>query len=58
MTQTPLTLRRWQRTEYEWLVGLSMFRGEPLELMAGQLVVAEPQGACHASAISVAECAL
>ena len=58
MTQTPLTLRRWQRAEYEWLVGLGMFRGEALELMAGQLLVAEPQGAYHASAISVAEYAL
>lgn len=58
MTQTPLTHRRWQRTEYESLVDRGMFRGEFIELLAGQLVVAEPQGAYHASAISVAEYAL
>jgi Uma2 family endonuclease len=52
MTQTPLTPRRWQRAEYERLVGLGVFRGEPIELIGGQLVVAEPQGAYHASAIT------
>ena len=35
-----------------------MFQGEPLELIAGQLVVAEPQGAYHSSAISVADYAI
>jgi Uma2 family endonuclease len=52
VTQTPLTLRRWQRAEYERLVSLGVFRGEPIELIGGQLVVAEPQGAYHASAIT------
>ena len=50
--------RRWPRAEYERLVGLGVFQGEALELMGGQLVVAEPQGAYHASAISAAEYAL
>jgi hypothetical protein len=45
MTQTPLTLRRWKRIEYERLVDLGVFEGEPLELLGGQLVVAEPKGA-------------
>ncbi len=58
MTQTPLTLRRWQRAEYERLVDLGMFQGEPIELIGGQLVVAEPQGAYHASAISAVDYAL
>jgi len=58
MTQTPLALRRWQRAEYERLVDLGVFQGEPIELIGGQLVVAEPQGAYHASAIGTAEYAL
>jgi Uma2 family endonuclease len=52
LTQVPLTLRRWQRIEYERLVDLGVFRGEPIELIGGQLVVAEPQGPYHASAIT------
>jgi hypothetical protein len=49
--QTPLTVRRWKRTEFDRLVHLGVFEGEPLELLGGQLVVAEPQGSYHASAI-------
>jgi len=56
--QTPLTLRRWQRAEYERLVGLGVFQGEPLELIGGQLVVAELQGSYHASAITMVDYAL
>jgi Uma2 family endonuclease len=56
--QTPLTVRRWQRVEYERVVGLGMFAGEPLELIGGQLVVAEPQGSYHASAITRVDYAL
>jgi Uma2 family endonuclease len=52
MGQIPLTLRRWQRAEYDRLVDLGVFRGEPLELIGGELVVAEPQGAYHVSTIS------
>jgi Uma2 family endonuclease len=51
-TQTPLTLRRWRRTEYERLIELGVFQGEPIELIAGDLVVAEPQAAYHASALT------
>jgi Uma2 family endonuclease len=58
MTQPPLTLRRWKRTEYERLVDLGAFEGEPIELIGGQLVVAEPQHPYHASAISAADYAL
>jgi Uma2 family endonuclease len=56
--QTPLTLRRWRRIEYEGLVNLGTFRGEPLELIGGQLIVAEPQGAHHAAAITKVDYAL
>jgi Uma2 family endonuclease len=58
MLQTPLTLRRWSRVEYDHLVDLGVFQGEPLELIGGQLMVAEPQGAYHVSAIGTAEYAL
>ena len=51
--------RRWTRAEYEKLVELGIFRaGEPIELIGGQLVVAEPQHPYHASAITAAEYAL
>lgn len=56
--QTPLTLRRWRRAEYDRLVELGVFRGEPIELIAGHLVVAEPQGAYHASALTRVDYAL
>jgi len=58
MTQIPLRLRRWQRAEYERLVDLGVFRNEPLELIGGQLVVAEPQGAYHAGVITKVDYAL
>lgn len=57
-SQTPLSPRRWTRNEYEDLVALGVFAGEPLELIGGQLVVAEPQGPYHASAITRVEYAL
>ena len=53
MAQKPLTIRRWSRAEYDRLVGRGVFNGEPLELIGGQLVVAEPQGRHHDSAIGV-----
>jgi Uma2 family endonuclease len=53
MAQIPLTARRWTRTEYDRLVELGVFDGEPLELIGGQLIVAEPQGSYHASVINI-----
>jgi Uma2 family endonuclease len=53
--QAPLSLRHWTRVEYDRLVGLGVFEGEPLELIGGQLVVAEPHGTYHASAISAVD---
>ena len=58
MTQPPLTLRRWKRAEYEQLVDLGLFQGDSIELIGGQLVVAEPQGAYHASAVTRVDYAL
>jgi Uma2 family endonuclease len=51
MAQSPLTVRRWTRAEYDRLVDRGVFESEPLELIGGQLVVAEPQGTYHASAV-------
>lgn len=58
MTQSPLTLRRWKRVEYDRLVELGAFERDPVELIDGQLVVAEPQSAYHASAITRVDYAL
>jgi Uma2 family endonuclease len=55
MAQVPLTQRRWTRDEYDRLVALGVFEGEPLELIGGELVVAEPMYPYHASGISMAE---
>jgi Uma2 family endonuclease len=51
MSQAALTVRRWKRVEYERLIDLGVFKHDPIELIAGQLVVAEPQSAYHAAAI-------
>ena len=50
MKQSPLTLRRWGRVEYERLVDLGAFENDPVELIGGQLIVAEPKGSEHATA--------
>ena len=52
MAQVPLKQRRWRRDEYDRLVELGVFDGEPLELIGGELIVAEPQYPYHASGIS------
>jgi Uma2 family endonuclease len=56
--QPSLTVRRWTRAEYERLVELGLFEREPLELVGGQLIVAEPQGAYHAGGVRAVDYAL
>jgi len=56
--QAPLTLRRWRRVEYDRLVALGTFDDDPIELIGGHLVVAEPKGPYHTSAIGAAEYAV
>jgi Uma2 family endonuclease len=52
-------LRSWTRAEYDQLIDCGFFReDEPIELVAGQLVVREPQHAPHATAIRLANRAL
>jgi Uma2 family endonuclease len=59
MSEAILRTRRWSRVEYETMIDKSVFRpGEKLELLAGQLVVREPQGDPHAFAIELAHEAL
>jgi len=51
--------RSWTRLEYERLVETGFFRpGEPIELIGGQLLVAEPVGEPHAVAVGLTEDAL
>jgi Uma2 family endonuclease len=46
------TTRRWRRAEYEKLIELGVLQpGEPIELIGGELIVAEPQGAAHYTAM-------
>jgi Uma2 family endonuclease len=58
MDQIPFTPWRWRRAEYDRLVDLGAFHGQALELIDGQLIAAEPQGAYHASAISAVDYAV
>jgi Uma2 family endonuclease len=44
--------RRFSRIEYEKMIDLGVFQpGEALELLGGHLIVAEPQGAAHYTAV-------
>jgi len=48
--------RRWKRIEYERLIESGFFQpGDPVELVGGQLIVAEPQGSAHFAAIRAVE---
>ncbi len=59
MTLSTARIKHWTRLEYERLVDLGAFQpGERLELVGGALVVREPQGGPHATAVGLAEDAL
>jgi Uma2 family endonuclease len=52
-------MRRWTRAEYDRLIDLGIFHpGEHLELLGGHLIVSEPQGTLHATAVGLVEDAL
>lgn len=52
-------LKRWTRAEYDRLIEVGVFRpGDPIELLGGELVVAEPPGSEHYTAICLAAEAL
>jgi Uma2 family endonuclease len=51
--------RRWKRVEYERLIECGFFQpGDPVELVGGQLIVAEPQGTRHFATVRAVEEAL
>jgi Uma2 family endonuclease len=58
MKQAPHTVRRWNRAEYDRLVEIGVFDGDPIELLGGQLIVAEPHRPYHASSITSTDYAL
>lgn len=59
MARVEVKTRRWRRIEYERLIEAGFFQpGDPVELVGGQLIVAEPQGSRHFAAIQAAEEAL
>ena len=58
MAQIPLTDRRWTRKEYDRLGELGMFPDEPLELIGGHLIVAEPKGTYHVTSVGMVSRAL
>jgi len=59
MDRGEVKTRRWKRVEYERLIEGGFLRpGDPVELVGGQLIVAEPQGSSHFAAIRAAEEAL
>jgi Uma2 family endonuclease len=58
-TTRPVRTRRWTRAEYERLIERGFFRqDERLELIAGKLIVREPQGASHHAVIELVAQAL
>ena len=59
MNETAIRTRRWTRREYERLIGMGVLHeDEPIEVIEGRLVVAEPQSDAHARAIELAAEAL
>ena len=59
MAHGDIKTHRWRRVEYERLIETGFFRpGDPVELVGGQLIVAEPQGSRHFAAVQAMEEAL
>lgn len=59
MAREDVKTRRWQRVEYDRLIETGFFhQGDPIELVGGQLIVAEPQGSRHFAAVQAMEEAL
>ena len=59
MAGSDVRTRRWTRIEYDRLIEAGFFRpGDPVELLGGQMVVAEPQGSRHFAALRATQEAL
>ena len=56
MARSEVQTHRWKRIEYDRLIDCGFFQpGDPIELLGGQLIVAEPQGSRHFTAIMATE---
>ncbi len=54
MSSYPIRTRRWTRREYDRLVELGILReDEPVELLGGQMIVAEPKSSPHSTAVGL-----
>jgi Uma2 family endonuclease len=59
VTTYPIRTPRWTRAEYDRLIDVGILRpGDPVELLGGELMVAEPQGSRHYTAVGLVEDAL
>jgi len=59
MGDQTIRIRQWTRLEYDRLIETGFFQaGDKVELLGGQLMVAEPQGSRHAAAVSLVADAL
>ena len=55
----PMRTRQWTRAEYDRLIEIGVFHpGDAVELLGGEIIVAEPQNSPHYTAIGLAEEAL
>ena len=54
MASYPIRNRHWTRREYDALIKIGFFvEDEPIELLGGQLIVAESKGSPHSTAIAL-----
>src|SRR5438093_2473252 len=59
MATYPIRTRHWTRKEYEHLVELGVLHeDEPIELIGGHMIVAEPKNSAHATAVGLTADAL
>ena len=59
MTTYPVRTRRWTRREYERLIDVGLLgEDERVELLGGQMIVAEPKGSRHSTAVGLTADAL
>jgi Uma2 family endonuclease len=54
MATYPIRTRHWTRKEYDRLVDIGLLHeDEPIELIGGQMIVAEPKGTPHTTAVGL-----
>src|SRR5437899_12914772 len=59
MVKYALRTRRWTRLEYDRLIDAGFFPPhDPIELLGGEMIVSEPQGSEHHTAVGLVEDAL